>query len=119
MSLGFKMDITDLEKKLNSYSRKADAAIKMFADTTSQTLASDCREQAKWTDRTGLARKSIRGDVKDLPNGYRIEVAYGVDYGLWLELANEQKYAIIEPTIRLTSPYIINDLEGLLNKMGV
>ena len=38
-------------------------------------------------------------NVSAKANGYRITLAHGVEYGIWLELAHEKRYAIIQETI--------------------
>lgn len=118
MSLEFSTDISDLLKGIYMIDKKADLAVKMLADTNAEVMESDAKEQAPWTDRTGLARKTLRGYVEERPTGYRIILSHGVNYGIWLELANEKRYAIVEPIVRLTSPYIMRDFENLLEKMG-
>lgn len=118
MSMEYATDIDDLIKGIYMIDKKADTAVKMFANTNAKVMETDAKEQARWTDRSSMARKSLRGYVEETPNGYKIILSHGVDYGIWLELANEKRYAIVEPIIRLTSPYIMRDFENLLEKMG-
>ena len=118
MSMEYVSDIKDLMKGIYMIDKKADLAVKMFAETNAKVMESDAKIQAKWTDRTGDARKRLRGYVEEMPTGYRIVLAHGVDYGLWLELAHEKRFAIVEPIVRLTSPYIMQEFQGLLDKMG-
>lgn len=118
MSMEFVTDLTELEKGIAMIDRKADLAVRAFAETNAKAMESDAKEQAKWTDRTGQARKTLRGYVEELPTGYRLILAHGVSYGIWLELAHEQRFAIVEPIVRLSAPYIMKDFERLLEKMG-
>lgn len=96
---------------------RTEQAILMFAQTQATKFESDAKSQARWTDRTGHARQRLKGTVEKVPEGYKIKLAHGVDYGLWLELANEKKYAIVEPIIRTKSPYVIRDLNNLLERL--
>lgn len=48
-----------------------------------------------------------------------IVLSHGVDYGIWLELANEKNYAIVEPTVRLNANEIMNGMENMLDKIHV
>jgi hypothetical protein len=93
------------------------AAVQMFADTKAQYLQGEAQENRPWTDRTGEARKRLRGSYEKTVTGYRLVLAHGVDYGQWLELAHEKRYAIIEPTIRLCSPKIMKDFKGMMNRI--
>ena len=54
---------------------------------------------------------------KPKPNTSRITLAHGVDYGLWLELANEKNYAIIYPTIKIKGPVVLEGLKNILGKI--
>lgn len=118
MAKEFTFDAEHLLKGIYALDKKADTAVKALANTNAKSMESDAKSQARWTDRTGRARKSLWGYVDEIPNGYRIVLSHGVDYGIWLELANEKKYAIVEPIVRLTSPYVMRDFENLMNKMG-
>ena len=44
-------------------------------------------------------------------------LAHTVDYGLWLELAHEKNYAIVEPTVQANRQKIVDGLEGMLNQI--
>lgn len=70
------------------------------------------QEKAPWTDRTGNARQSI--DMADLStqNEIRFALIIGVDYGIWLELANQGKYRIIGPTVDNAGAQIMKTLGG-------
>ena len=49
-------------------------------------------------------------------NYYRIALKHGVIYGKYLENAMEKRFAILEPTVRLKGPDVINGMKGLLNR---
>lgn len=80
---------------------RAEAAIRMYAHTGAQKLQTYAQENRRWTDRTGHARQRLKGDALTVANGYKLRLAHGVDYGIWLELANEKRFAIIQDTIRI------------------
>lgn len=104
---------------LSVFQDKVDMAVMMYAETAAKQMEGDAKENAKWVDRTGHARQRITGTVERYSKGYKIKLAHGVDYGLWLELIQEKKYAIIEPTIRLTGTFVVMPgFEGLLEKIG-
>ena len=50
-------------------------------------------------------------------NEIEIKLAHGVRYGIWLELANEKKYAIVAPTAKLRGPGVIEGLKGIMNSI--
>ena len=81
-------------------------------------LRDSAQENRRWTDRTGQARQRLNGYVGKIAEGYRITLAHGVDYGLWLELANEKKYSIIPQTIEYVGTFeILPGFERLLERL--
>ena len=118
MAYNLKFDAADLGKNLISVSDKFDAAVYMFASTKASELQATMKKNRLWTDRTGMAKASLSAKVSQPnKNMVRITLAHGVDYGIWLELANEMNYAIIKPTIHQAWPIIRNDLKDLLGKL--
>lgn len=118
----FKLDFgnSSLGKTLNDSQQKNMTALRMYADTKAPELESYMKTNRKWTDRTGMAKATLRATVSKVDDTtIRITLSYGVDYGIWLELANEKNYAIIEPTIRLNSSKIVEDLQYIFPKMFV
>jgi hypothetical protein len=116
---GFKMDFSKLLNGVTMMDVKMQLAVEMFVDTKSQEIQSTAQENAVWTDRTGRARQGLKGTYIKTPKGYKIVLSHSVDYGMWLELANEKNYAIIEPTIKLSSPKIMRQFTGMMNKINV
>jgi hypothetical protein len=78
------------------------------------------KDNKQWTDRTGDAKNSIEGvvikpneptqinkgigkngvsGVMDSVNAVGFGVAHGVNYGKWLEEANDGRYAILKPAV--------------------
>ena len=112
------INIDNLVKGIVAVDKKAQAAVEMYAKNQAKKLESYAKKNAPWTDRTGMARKSLRADTSKLDNGIRITLAHGVDYGLWLELAHEKRFAIVKPTIELRGNEVIKGYENLLYKMG-
>lgn len=115
--MNFKFDSSALMKGLESLEDKAGEAIQMYSETGAKKLEGFMKDEALWVDRTGAARQRLTGTVSKLAKGYRITLAHGVEYGLWLELAMEKKYAIIEPTIRLHGDEVMKGFENLLNRL--
>lgn len=115
---GFQFDPGDMIDKINSAAAKSEAAIAMYADNAATTLQNYAREHRPWTDRTGHARQRLTGSVARVAQGYQIILAHGVDYGKWLELAHEKKYAIIQPTIQAKSPEVLSGFNKLLERLS-
>ena len=115
----FRFDGSDLMKGLMTAETKSDAAIHMYAETSALQLQNYAKENRPWTDRTGHARQRLKGYVGKSEAGWRIYLAHGVDYGLWLELAHEKRYSIIPKTIEYVgAKTIIPGFKRLLERLG-
>lgn len=109
---------SSLKRNLDNMSVKLGAVVLMYAATKANELQSKMKVNRPWTDRTGMAKATLNAKVSQ-PNKetVRITLAHGVEYGIWLELANEKNYAIIAPTIRQEGPRVVSDLNGLMSKL--
>lgn len=115
---GFRLDAQDILDRIATVSTKAEAAVGMYAENAALSLQNYAREHRTWTDRTGHARQRLTGSVARVQQGYKVILAHGVDYGIWLELSNEKKFAIIQPTIQVKSPEILSGFNRLLERLG-
>lgn len=118
-SSGFELDLSGLISSITQMGSKVDAAVGKYAEDSAEMLEDYAKLNRKWTDRSGDARRSLKGSSRRVTKGYQLELAHGVNYGLWLELANEKHYAIIQPTILANSNDIMTGLSGLMNKVKV
>lgn len=118
--MSFKFDDSDMMQKMDSLGTKLGVAILMYANTKAVQLESKMKKKRPWTDRTEMAKATLRARVS-MPDSHtiRITLSHGVSYGIWLELANGKKYAIVAPTIKAESPKIVEDLAGILDKVKV
>ena len=118
--MAFEIDYSqsDLNKNLDKMAVKLGAVVLMYAATKASEIESKMKMNHPWTDRTGMAKAMLTAKVSQ-PNQnlVRITLAHGVEYGIWLELANEKNYAIIEPTVNEEGPRIITDLNDLMSKL--
>ena len=71
------------------------------------------KENAIWTDRTGNARQGLWSDVMEIVNSaVIILLGHGVEYGIFLELANAGRYAIVLPALDRFLPKIWADVRA-------
>lgn len=117
MSNGFNLDIEDMLRGLAKCEDKSAIALLLYAQNGAMKLQNSARVNAPWTDRTGHARQRLTCETKVVDNGFREELSHGVDYGIWLELAHEKRFAIIDPTIKKEGPEILNGFRRLLDKL--
>lgn len=116
--MGFKLSADGLINGLTQFESKSDAAIRLYAETSALQLQSDAQQNAPWTDRTGHARQRLKGDALTVQNGYKLRLAHGVWYGVYLELAHAKRFAIIDKTIKYTGGFkIMPGFQNLLERM--
>lgn len=68
------------------------------------------KEHASWKDRTGEARDGLRAEGDFSFVQYTVTLYHTVDYGIWLEVRWNGKYAIIQPTIEVMGPRFMAEL---------
>lgn len=114
----FKLDTSKLQKGIEMFSNRFDSVVKAYAETSAKKLESYAKENARWQDRTGRARRAIRGYIEERQEKVRIIISHGVEYGVWLELAHEKKFAILWDTIFQNSNDILKGFEKMLERIG-
>lgn len=110
----FKFDANKLVKGIAEREIKSKAALGLYADTVAKQMETHAKSNKPWVDRTGRAKQSLNSSWKWVGDVARVELSHGVDYGIYLELCNEKRYAIIKPTIDLISPQVIKGLNKIL-----
>lgn len=109
-----KFDATDLLNRLESAETKSQIAIKMYAQEGAKKFENYAKSHRPWTDRTGHARQRLVGWVETLSDKVRIYIGHGVNYGVYLELAHEKKYAILQPTVNAMSKEVLQGYSKLM-----
>lgn len=110
-----KVDTENLKNGMGEFKERMLVALGIYSETAAKKFEGYAREHRQWTDRTARARQGLTGYTEKTKEGFKINIAHTVDYGLWLELAHEKKYAILEPTVRLVGPEIVSGLKTLLS----
>ena len=119
MSAKMRMDISELASGLQKISTRTETAIQMLAEQGGKKLENFAKENRKWTDRTGHARQRLTGGSEKSGSIYRIFLAHGVDYGIWLELAHEKRFSIIPQAIEYVGTFeIMPAFSRLMERLG-
>lgn len=111
--MSFKLDMGDIAKNLINIKPKTMAALSLYGDTVAKDMEAYAKSHRPWQDRTGNARMSLKGTSIPMENKVRCEITHGVDYGIYLEMCNERKYAILEPTVKAIGPKAVNGLDKI------
>lgn len=111
---GIKFDASKLLANLENAETKSQVAIRMFAQEGAKKFENYAKLNRRWTDRTGHARQRLTGWVEVMTNKVRIHIGHGVDYGVYLELCHERRFAILQQTVNVMSPEVIEGYKELL-----
>lgn len=107
-------DFSNMNRTFLSLPEKIEKAVMGFGKTQAASLEAEAKKNRPWSDRTAQARQRITGYCEKTDVGVRIYLSHGVNYGVYLELANEKRYAIIYPTLRQNGPEIMRDFSHLI-----
>lgn len=78
-------------------------------DTAAEALEY-AKTNAPWSDRTGDARDGLDTEVEWEGNDIAWYLYHTVEYGPWLELIQNGRYAIIMPTLEMFAPKVGKNL---------
>lgn len=76
------------------------------------------KTKAPWRDRTTNARNGLAATAAKLGRSrFAIVLTHAVEYGIFLEVKNNGKYAIIMPSIKLYAPKVMKTLTKLMDRL--
>jgi hypothetical protein len=81
-------------------------------------LSNEMKQNAPWTDRSGAARQTLYTEVQpptpaQVTDMIELMLWHGVDHGVFLELKNAGRFAIINPTLDQAAPRVWADVVRL------
>ena len=92
---------------LNKWKEEKYAGIEAVSKNTALTMVrySKRKDVSKWHDRTSHARQGLKGgSFWDTKFGKKINsiiwIGHSVDYGVYLELAHEKRFAVLWPVVK-------------------
>lgn len=87
------------------------------SSVTAANMSNYAKLNKRWTDRTGNARAGLHGGYFwENTEVLKTFIAHAMDYGVFLELANDGKYAILEETINKFKDTWFKSIERVMNK---
>lgn len=111
------LDLSEIYDRLGALPEKVEKAALNYGKTAAVKIHAQAVADRPWTDRTAHARQRLHSSAKRIDTGIRIVLAHGVEYGVYLELAHEKRYAVIYPTLLKMGPQVMEGLEGLFNRV--
>ncbi len=110
-------DAKELKKKVASFHKEVNNRIATTMAYEAGYTTGWLKQNAPWTDDTGAARTGIMAMSMSSGTRHEILMAYSVYYGIWLEVANSGKYAVITPAMRIVGEKIMNDMTILIKSI--
>lgn len=116
--MSFEWKSNNLHLNLAEFSPKVDRQIAIIFDFQATRGEMYEKTNARWTDRTGAARATLSGSARHFPmKSHELIFSHGMHYGIWLEVANDERFAIILETMRVIGRDTMNQIDGLFGRM--
>jgi hypothetical protein len=108
-----------LVKNIQEVDPKIRRAIGGAMDWHADRATEYAKLNAPWTDRTGAARSGLFSTVATglSQDHWELILSHSVYYGIYLEVCNSGKYAIIMPTIRYIGDMLIRNMSHMLDRI--
>lgn len=103
-------------KNLRRFINEKEEAAKALGDHYAMKAENEAKQDASWVDQTGHARQGLQGSSAVNRNAVLIRLAHTMEYGVHLELANQGRYSVLEPTLKALEDDFFNDIKKLVNK---
>ncbi len=92
-----------LAQAVERYGDRVLTAVSAVAQRVATEMQNEAKASATWTDRTGNARTGLF-DTSEADFARKVVTIYlsqgtAIDYGIWLELANSGRYAVVMRTM--------------------
>ncbi|MBE6067764.1 MAG: hypothetical protein E7211_08740 [Clostridium lundense] len=115
--MSFSIDTGQVLQNLRRFDDRLRAALALDAQNIAIQMENWAKENANWQDRTGDARKYLKSHVKwEHVSELVVAIAHHKEYGIFLELANERKNAILEEAIRQYSEQFTDGWKDVIDR---
>lgn len=112
--------IVELQSSIHKFDEKMRAGLLLITIQVAGRMEDWAKENAKWINRTGNARKGLKATV-DWEDYFNLVVtmSHKVDYGPWLELCYSGNYSILKPAIDRYKDEFIKEWENIITNIKV
>jgi hypothetical protein len=102
-----------LASHLGTYIERLKAAVFDLCSLFAAKIETYAKQNARWTDRTGNARQGLTARAFRVGAGVVIYLFHTMSYGIWLEVKNQGRFAIILRTLESFYPQVMAALRQL------
>ena len=111
------MSIADINRNLDKWYHEKRAGVEAIAGNVGAKAERAAKINAKWKDDTGNARQGLQHNVFwEKKDTLKLTLGHTVEYGPYLELANDGKYGILEKTLNNFRGSLYRWIKYILNK---
>ncbi len=110
-------DKSNLNRNLERFGDRLNRQVAAVIDYNAAYTTGWLKANAPWTDRTSAARTGLVALPFSQASQHEILMAYSVYYGIWLEVANSGRYAVITPAMRIVGEKVMRDMQMLIDRM--
>ncbi len=105
--------MSEVQRNLDAWAKRQRGAVVALAKTWAGQLEGRAKRNAPWQDRTSNARNGLFGSTEIRGDTVYIRVAHSMEYGVFLELANDGRFAILRPTVNAATA----EIEGAYRRL--
>lgn len=109
---GFSFDEDTISGNLNIGEGEIFGSVTDILRDAAGAVRDYAQANAPWNDRSGLARSGLDTDVYEESGTVNLVLFHTVDYGLWLEVIQSGRFAIIMPTLEALAPEIFKSVNA-------
>lgn len=109
---GFTMEVDSISEKLSITGPEFSGAVVDIILDEADYVREYAQSTAPWVDRSGMARDGLDVDVYEEGDTVNLALFHTVDYGLWLEVIQSGRYAVIMPTLEALAPQIFRSVNA-------
>jgi len=109
--------IDTLTKGLANFEFKTGDGVIDAAQKFAGELVAYAQDNAPWEDDTGDARRGLFAEGWADNDQVSLILSHTVEYGIYLEVRNGGRFAIIIPTIEAMGPKIYKDMRGMCGEI--
>lgn len=115
---GLRVISDTLTPGLASFGPKLAVGVKAVFELYADKSTSYMRANAPWQDQTGNARNGLNAVAFSSPDRSVIVLFHQMPYGIWLEVRDSGRFAIILPTVEEMGPQVMDTLKKLVTRLS-
>ncbi len=106
-----------LAKKVEKFDPRFKTVVAGMVSYHESVATTYMKDSAPWTDRTGNARSGLNAKANITEDYAELVLAHSVYYGIFLEVCNSGKYAVIGPAVDYIGKLLMIRLNGAIAKL--